>query len=940
MPRRALAVLIATLAAVHPAWAEPDWEATLERVSPAVVSLHVTAARDFDTEDASTSQGTGFVVDADAGLILTNRHMVHAGPVVATAVFLDNEEVPLEPVYRDPVHDFGIYRFDPADVRFADVGELELAPDAARVGLEIRVVGNDAGEKLSFLDGTLARLDRNAPHYGGNTYNDFNTFYFQAASNTSGGSSGSPVIDGDGRVVALNAGGSTQAASSFYLPLHRVVRALDLVRAGAEVPRGTLQTTFVLEPFQDLRRLGLDTETEAVARTTSRFGGLLTVHSVVPGGPADGVLQQGDIVLGVDGVRVADFAALEALIDARVGGTVELEIQRLSDRRTVTLDVQDLHGITPDRYLEMGRAVLHDVSYQQARNHHVPVGGVYVATPGNMFAEGGVRSGDVLLAIDGQPVADLAEATEALASAPSGARIRVRHAPIAAMHQVREAVVAVDRTWFSMRTCVRDAAGAWPCVDAPAASQAAEAGQGASVALPASGDRRARAVASALVRVDFHVPYSTAGVAGDDFVGTGVIVDAARGIVLADRDTVPVALGDLTLTFGGAVRVPAEVVWLHPVHDVAVLRFDPAAVGALEVGEVAFVDRPLEEGRPVRIVALDADGRVVVDQVEVERVDALVIPPSRTPRYREFHAEVARLATVRRSVGGVAVDRKGRALGLWASFYFPRDRDRGMYVLPTAALAEVLDAVDAGTTPVWRDIRAEMVPIPLADARDRGMPDPWVRRLLERDDERLEALEVVRIAGDGPSAGVLRQADILLAIDGVPATSMDDLRALGRDAEHVLMVLRDAEVHEVRIRPVEVSGAGVRRVVAWHGMLVHAPHAEVSLQTQLAAPREGAYIAWYWYGSPAARGGVRPTQRILEVQGQPTPDLDRFVEVVASLPGDAPVVVKVQDLEGIDRVRTLDPMPAFWPLEVLDHTEAGWSREAIPTEDAPATPPR
>lgn len=82
--------------ALGPAQADsPEWQATIETVVQSVVSIHFCQTCSFDTELSMSSQATGFVVDAERGYILTNRHVVCAGPFWGYVIFDNHEEVRL-----------------------------------------------------------------------------------------------------------------------------------------------------------------------------------------------------------------------------------------------------------------------------------------------------------------------------------------------------------------------------------------------------------------------------------------------------------------------------------------------------------------------------------------------------------------------------------------------------------------------------------------------------------------------------------------------------------------------------------------------------------------------------------------------------------------------------------------------------------------------------
>ncbi|MFZ5476856.1 MAG: trypsin-like peptidase domain-containing protein [Myxococcota bacterium] len=907
---------------------EPEWQATLNKVAPSVVVIRASATRAFDTEGASSSVATGFVVDAERGILLTNRHVVEPGPVVAEAVFLNHEEVPLRALYRDPVHDFGFYRFDPAALRHAEVTALPLEPSHAKVGVEIRVVGNDAGEKISILSGTLARLDRDAPVYGENRYNDFDTFYYQAASSTSGGSSGSPVVDVHGHVVALNAGGSTRAASSFYLPLDRVQRALELVRAGEPVPRGTVQAVLRYRPYDEVRRLGVRTATEDAARAKFPQGtGMLVVDQVVPGGPAAGKLEPGDVVVAIDGEPVAGFVAWESVLDDAVGREVTVEVERGGEPVTAKLAVGDLHAITPSAFLDVGGGVINPLSFQQARNHGVPVGGLYVAWAGYALGNAGIGEGAVITEVDGQAVGTL-EALEAkLASYADGARVPVRFFDVRDPRRQRLEVVTIDRRWFPMQRCVRDdATGLWPCTPSPAPT-VASATEAATTTFPKGRSKAAKALAPSLVWIDFLIPYRVEGVYGPRFKGTGVVVDADKGLVVTDRDTVPVGLGDVRLTFAGSVQVPGEVVWLHPVHNLAVVRYDPRALGDTPVKAAELAGDPLEPGDPAWHVGLTNTQEMAESRTRVQRVEALLLSLPNPPFFRDTNLDVLAVEQNAGTVGGVIADRKGRVGALWASFVEDAgDKPVAFYRgLPAAIVREAIAPLREGKEPKVPTLGVELVPVSIPEARDLGLSGEAAAALEGNDAGRRQLLGVIRRVPGTPAAEHLREGDVILSAAGEPVATYRDLDLALRAKDPLpLRLLRDGKEVDVTVPSAAWGDDRIDRVVLWAGAILHEPHRPVSAQRGI--PPEGVYVGWTWYGSPAGRYGPRPTMRIVEVDGRPVKDLDAFLAAVSGRPDGGALRLKTEDLDGKAQVMSLKLDLHYWPTAELVRTPDGWER--------------
>ena len=629
-----------------------EWADVIDQVKNAIVAIRVTAVRSFEDCAAGVWDGTGFVVSLEnpkEALILTNRHIITTGPIRARATFYEHDDLPIWPVYRDPVHDFGLFQFDSTELRFTPPTAIAVAPSELRVGTEVLVIGNDNAEKIQILPATIARTDRNCPEYHDN-YEDENTFYAGAGSNTSGGSSGSPVIARSGNCIALNAGGAHEAASAFFLPLDRAVYVLDWLKSHPNEiplpPRGTLLVRWLFQPFDMLRRLGFTAEQEADVLSLSpdapvadRQKGLLVVENVIRGTEAEQKLKPGDVLLEVAGKPCLNFVILEEQLDTAVDSEINIKLSRAGEVMNIQLRVDDFHKLISHDFVECGGGVFHVLSYHTCKTYNIPIldRGIYVAQSGFSFGLQ-IPVSAVITSVAQKKVTSLTDFETALAGVPNKEMFEVRwFNPSANEHRQKCSMIRMERTlwparvWdfcpkrpntWKRRSWVNEGtnetlkkAGRAPepveCSPVSDSRSRASAEQDSdtvpaalreedSFGYPENSDAAISMVQPMLCTIVTQVSHEYA----TDFLqskeenkstvirrfGVGLVIDSTGGLVLTDRYTVPQPLVEVELTFGQTVTVNATCLFMHPHHNMVLLHYDPLAVKDLPVRAIDLGD--------------------------------------------------------------------------------------------------------------------------------------------------------------------------------------------------------------------------------------------------------------------------------------------------------------------------------------------------------------
>jgi serine protease Do len=276
---------------------------------------------------SAESLGSGFIISPD-GYIVTNNHLIQGaggqGTVDQVTVTLpDRREFPARIIGRDPPSDLAVLKIEGANFPFVNWGDSTRA----RVGDWVIAIGNPYGLGGTVTAGIISALHRGI--VGAGAYDR----YIQTDASINMGNSGGPMFDMAGNVIGINSAlispTGTNVGIGLAIPAELARPVIDSLRRGQAPQRGYLGVG--LQALEDDIAAGLG---------ISKDRGEL-VRSVVPNGPAArGGLQQGDVVLSVNGRAVTpDETASFLIANTQVGSRIPIEVIRGGRRQMVQVTV-------------------------------------------------------------------------------------------------------------------------------------------------------------------------------------------------------------------------------------------------------------------------------------------------------------------------------------------------------------------------------------------------------------------------------------------------------------------------------------------------------------------------------------------------------------------------------------------------------------------------
>lgn len=917
------------------------WQTAMSKVVKCVVSIQFSHVSNFDTEIATTSEATGFIVDSERGLILTNRHVVGPGPFCGYAVFDNHEEAIVKPIYRDPVHDFGFLQFNVSDIKHMKLNQLELRPDLAKVGTEIRVVGNDAGEKLSILSGFISRLDRNAPDYGSMTYNDFNTEYIQAAASASGGSSGSPVINEDGYAVALQAGGSSQASTDFFLPVFRPLRALKCIQESIPITRGDIQVEWHLKPYDQCRRLGLTPEAEAKARGLFPDKiGMLVAEMVLPEGPADGLIKEGDTLISINDEPISTFIKVDEILDSNVDQQLKFVIQRGGEEMEQIIKIGDLHKITPDRYVEVAGALFNNLSYQIARCFCMPVKGVFINNASGSFEVSQFdKNGWLLESVDDKPTPDLDTFIEVMKGIPDCHKVVISYKHVSDLHTEQIYGIYLDRHWHTtFRSAQRnDTTGLWDYTtiqDKPLPPLALEPKSAKFIDIPIEDVLKAQCstLVRSFVQIRTFCPIPLDSYPYKQLLGHGIVIDSNHGYVLVSRRNIPHDLLDVFVVFAESIDTPAKVVFLHPNQNYAIIKYDPSLIKA-DVQTPKFGTTPLKRGGKSLFIGYNSNLSLVTEDVRVSSVSSLNIPPAvYSPRYRGTNLQCILLDSklAQECNTGILCDDDGTIRAFWLTYLGETSRDgdvdqtyrMGFDVTDVIGVIELLQKNELPKN--LNIIDAEFGSMAVLQGRTRGVPQEWISKFEEVCEDKISFLSVDRVIASPLNKPPipLKTGDVLLSVNDKIVKEMRDLNIMYEATALNFKLIRQKKEIEVCVPTVDTNVLNTNHVVFWCGAGIQAPHHGVRQQME-KIPSE-VYVTGRSYGSPAQQYDLSTLSFITHVGDKETKNLDTFIKVIKEIPDNTYTKLRIVSFENFPLAISIKTNYHYYPTSEFKKGGSEW----------------